>query len=226
MIHRDAKPANILRTEGGSPKLTDLGLERREGLDSLTSIRDLLDSAHYLAPELSLDREADGRTDLYALGISLYEMTVGRPPYDGGSFHEVAERHLREDIPPPSASRPELSPTCDALVASVAARRPEARCASAREAEADVRRALLGEPLRGPGGVARGDTSLVLRRDLAAARARPGSSPTRPFVVRALQDGAGTSTRIEWWSVAHRAATSWSTRPLSCAVTRRSAETV
>jgi Protein kinase domain/AAA ATPase domain/Tetratricopeptide repeat len=130
VIHRDLKLENILITKDGSVKLTDFGLARSVA-SRLTSEGMLVGTVFYLAPELALGQAYDGRADLYALGVLLYELTTHRLPFDGDDPLAVISQHLHAPVVPPRAIKPELPPALDALIVNLLAKKPEDRPATA-----------------------------------------------------------------------------------------------
>ena len=139
IVHRDVKPENVLVGNDGRVKVADFGLARAVSSSSKTT-RGLLGTVNYISPEQALGDKATPRSDVYAAGIMLYELLVGRPPHDGPTDFVVVRCHIDEDVPPPSASVP-LPPVVDELTLTAAARHPEARYADAGEFLAAVRSA-------------------------------------------------------------------------------------
>ncbi len=101
IIHRDIKPHNILVTEDGVIKVTDFGIAKGSNSVTITSTDKIMGSAHYLSPEQARGTNVDCKTDIYSLGIVLYEMVTGRVPYDGDTPVTVALKHIQEDPIPP-----------------------------------------------------------------------------------------------------------------------------
>ncbi len=141
VIHRDIKPHNILLTEDGHVKVADFGIARTLDATSLTRTGAVMGSAHYLAPEQARGDRAGPASDLYALGVVLYEMLAGRVPFDGEAPVAIALKHLNDPPPDLRRIRPDLSPATVALVERLLSKTPEARHPSAAALAADLRRA-------------------------------------------------------------------------------------
>ena len=148
LVHRDVKPENVLIDSDGEPKLADFGLARAVTEVTSTTTGTILGTVAYLGPELVSKGLSDARTDVYAMGILLYEMVTGRQPFTAPSAIEVASRHVHEDVPPPSSYVLWLPPEFDALIARMADRDPRKRPSDANEALALVRqtRSMIDEP--------------------------------------------------------------------------------
>ena len=141
VIHRDIKPMNVLLTDGDPPlaKLTDFGLARLVESTEHTQPGSLLGSANYMSPEQVSGKPADARSDLYALGITFFEMLTGSVPFEG-EFAVVLARHVGEAPPDLHERVPEAPPELARLVMSMLAKAPEDRPADA----ACIARALAG----------------------------------------------------------------------------------
>ncbi len=132
IIHRDLKPENVLLASDGTAKLTDFGLARSVA-SRMTSEGTIIGSVFYLAPELALGHEFDGRADLYALGVMLYELTTGRLPFSADDPVAVISQHLHAPVVPPRAKNPHISPALDALIVGLLSKSPSDRPASGTE---------------------------------------------------------------------------------------------
>lgn len=139
VVHRDLKLENILLTPTGVIKLTDFGLARSVA-SRMTSEGLLLGTVFYLAPELALGQPFDGRADLYALGVLLYELVTGKLPFTADEPLAVVSQHLYAPVVPPRAHNDAIPDALNQLIVSLMSKRPEDRPASARE----VLSALVG----------------------------------------------------------------------------------
>jgi serine/threonine-protein kinase len=126
IVHRDVKPGNILITDDGDVKVTDFGIARAVSEASMTVTGTTLGSVHYFSPEQARGDEVTGASDVYSLGIVLYEMLAGRRPFEGDSAAGVALKRLNEDPPPPQTFRPVPS-GLSAIVMRALQREPERR---------------------------------------------------------------------------------------------------
>jgi tetratricopeptide (TPR) repeat protein len=140
IVHRDLKPENVIVEVDGTAKLTDFGLARSLA-SRVTSEGKVVGTVFYLAPELALGQDFDGRADLYSLGVMLYELTVGTLPFLDDDPIAVISQHLHAPIVPPRAKKPEIPPCLDNLIVQLLSKDPEDRPTSA----AEVRR-LLEKP--------------------------------------------------------------------------------
>ncbi|QBI18163.1 serine/threonine-protein kinase [Egibacter rhizosphaerae] len=116
VVHRDVKPENVLIDPEGTPKIADFGIARLLAGTNHTQTGALIGSVHYMAPELVDGARANSATDQYALGIVLFELLTGARPFSGDTPMAVALRHVREPVPPPSESVPEIPTEVDEVV--------------------------------------------------------------------------------------------------------------
>ena len=132
IIHRDLKPENVMLVDDATVKLMDFGLARSL-TTRMTAAGTVMGTLFYMAPEMVMGQEVDGRADLYALGIMLYEMTAGRLPFEADDPVAVLTQHLHAPVVPPSAHNPDLPPRLDHLVVSLMAKEPDRRPDSAAD---------------------------------------------------------------------------------------------
>jgi len=143
IVHRDIKPHNIVVGRDGRLKVTDFGIAR-SGASQMTEAGSIVGTAQYLSPEQARGAPVDPRSDLYSLGIVLYEMLTGKVPFTGDTPVEIAMKHLSQVAVPPSKLRPQVPHDLDAVVMRAIAKDPERRYGSAEEMEADLARVARG----------------------------------------------------------------------------------
>jgi eukaryotic-like serine/threonine-protein kinase len=144
IIHRDIKPHNILI--GERLKVTDFGIARA-GASQMTEAGSIMGTAQYLSPEQARGAPVTASSDLYSVGIVLYEMLTGKVPFTGDSAIEIAMKHLNEAPKPPSKIRPEIPEALDQVVLRALAKNPEDRYQTAEEFSEDLHRVEAGLPL-------------------------------------------------------------------------------
>lgn len=170
IVHRDVKPQNVLIDEDGRAKVTDFGIARTLEEDGLTADGRVLGTTDYVSPEQALGKRVGPQSDLYSLGIVLFEMLTGDVPFKGENQVAVAMRHVREEIPDVQLLRPGTSIALAQLLDRLTAKDPAARPADTKAAIADLEDVLAIESARS--GVAPGEATEVLRSLPAATRNR------------------------------------------------------
>src|SRR6059058_6237198 len=146
IVHRDIKPHNIVVGGDGRLKVTDFGIAR-SGTSQMTEVGSIVGTAQYLSPEQARGAPVDPRSDLYSLGIVLYEMLTGTVPFTGDTPLEIAMKHLSTTPEPPSERRPEVPHELDSVVLRALAKDPHERYQSADEMDADLARVAEGLPV-------------------------------------------------------------------------------
>jgi len=147
LVHRDIKPHNIFLTNMGQVKVMDFGIAREGDGSGFTQTGVVMGTPQYISPEQAQGRPVDGRSDIYSLGVVLYEMLTGRVPFDDPNPVTVAYRQVREDPIPPSVIDPEIPPALEAVVMKAMAKNPANRYQTAQEMKADLLRFLEGMPV-------------------------------------------------------------------------------
>ena len=152
LVHRDIKPANILLTPDGKVKVADFGIARAfDDEEQLTRTGAVIGTATYFSPEQAQGFTADARSDIYSLGVVMYELLTGQPPFHGESPVAVAYQHVREEPEPPSDLNPNIPPGLVSVVLAAMAKHPDDRYQTAEDLEMDLRRVMAGQvPLAAP----------------------------------------------------------------------------
>ncbi|GAB4576136.1 MAG: hypothetical protein Kow0077_31100 [Anaerolineae bacterium] len=145
MVHRDIKPGNILFSETGRPMLTDFGLARMTFGARLTESGVASGTPAYMAPEQGMGEPGDHRSDIYSLGIILYEMLTNNLPFLADTSLGILMKHINEPLPSPRSSRPDISPAVEAVVFRATAKDPDNRYQTAGELAAELRSAIEAE---------------------------------------------------------------------------------
>lgn len=182
IVHRDIKPHNVLVDGEGRVKVTDFGIARA-GASQMTEAGSIVGTAQYLSPEQARGASVDQRSDLYSLGIVLYELLTGEAPFEGDTPVEIAMKHLSQVPAPPSALRPELPPELDMVVMRALAKEPDDRYQSAEEMEADLERVARGAPV----AAATEEGATRVMRIPAAISSAAATTITRPRAGAGIQ---------------------------------------
>src|SRR5437588_4844809 len=161
IVHRAVKPQNVLIDEEGSAKVTDFGIARTLDEEGLTADGRVLGTTDYVSPEQALGQGVTGQSDLYSLGVALWEMVTGEVPFKGESQVAVAMKHVREELPDVQAKRAEVSAALASVIDTATAKRLEDRYRDADEMIADLEEVLAIETSRA--GSASGEATAVLR---------------------------------------------------------------
>ncbi len=178
IIHRDIKPHNIVLAPDGTVKVMDFGIARA-GNTTMTQTGSVLGTAQYISPEQAQGKQLSPASDLYSLGVTLYEMVTGRPPFDADTPVATALQQVNDEPVPPRQVRASIPPALEAVILRAMRKNPAERYASATEMRDDLRRVVNGDAPAG--GVYAGATSpdhtSVLPPVERAASARPAGAP-------------------------------------------------
>jgi serine/threonine-protein kinase len=178
IVHRDVKPQNVLVDEEGSAKVTDFGIARTLDQEGLTADGRVLGTTDYVSPEQALGHPVTGQSDLYSLGIVLFEMLTGDVPFKGENQVAVAMKHVREQLPDIQLRRPEVSSALAAVLDRATAKETERRYATDQELIGDLEQVLAYETQRS--GQSTGEATAVLRTLPASAQRGLPTRVTHP----------------------------------------------
>ncbi|MBJ7348582.1 MAG: serine/threonine protein kinase [Thermoleophilaceae bacterium] len=185
LVHRDVKPQNVLLDVDGHAKVADFGIARELENDGLTKTGRVLGTTDYVAPEQAMGEDVLGQSDVYSLGIVLFEMLTGEVPYKGDSHVAVAMKHVKETLPDVQVLRPEVSSSLAAVLERMTAKEPRDRYPDAAAAVAALEDVLAIETARAGG--AQGEATTVFE-----------SLPKRSRRLAPASLGHPNRTRIAW----------------------------
>jgi serine/threonine-protein kinase len=185
VVHRDVKPGNVLISSAGLVKVTDFGIARAitsSGEEALTQTGSVMGTATYFSPEQAQGKAVDPRSDLYSLGIVMYEMVCGKAPFSADNPVAVAYKHVQEPVVPPSQVNPTVPPAYEAITMQLLAKSPNDRYPSAEDLRADLRRFREGREVHAAGAVLAGAAATAAMTTVAAAidQTPPGGTRAMP----------------------------------------------
>ena len=210
MVHRDVKPANVMITGEGHVILTDFGIAKILSTTNLTASGAMVGTPSYMSPEQGMGQPGDERSDIYSLGVMLYQMAVGRLPFDADTPLAVVLKHINDPLPMPRALKPDLSEDVERIILKALAKNPDDRYASVGEMTADLKRAVGLAADVTPTATMKGGSAVKLSTSTVVGRigastpppaggavsgstvARPGASST---VARPATQGAVAAAR-------------------------------
>jgi eukaryotic-like serine/threonine-protein kinase len=178
IVHRDIKPENIMIRKDGRVQVMDFGLAKLRGVSRLTKEGSTVGTAGYMSPEQVQGHEADHRSDIFSLGVLLYEMLTGQPPFKGVHETAIAYEIVNVDSPPMSSVKPDILPELDAIVLQCLEKDPNERIQAAKQVAVDLRRHTresVGKRAVGVSGSRRTSVSLLPSADRGGGSERTRS---------------------------------------------------
>ena len=209
VVHRDVKPGNVIVTSTGQVKVADFGIARaiRDGAqENLTQTGSVMGTATYFSPEQAQGKAVDPRSDLYSLGVVMYEMVCGSPPFQGDSPVAIAYKHVQEAPPSLKSRKPDVPDGYDAITRKLLAKNPVNRYASAEDLRRDLLRFCDGQPV-----LAEPVLIPPVEEPPTFDGRRRSRSVARPYVA----DDADSPRRTGWFFLV-LAASCWQCSPVCC----------
>ena len=202
IIHRDIKPQNILVNKNGNLKVTDFGIAKAASANTLTS--GAMGSVHYISPEQARGGYCDERSDIYSLGITMYEMVTGRVPYEGDNNVSVALMHIQNDMISPREYYPDIYASFEKIILKATQKKPERRYLTASALIADLRRVQNNPNIDivvAPSSITNGNTQEWSKEEIEAVRNASHNVQQRPvdtyMANPPLQNEMGEMTAVQ-----------------------------
>lgn len=191
IIHRDIKPQNMLISMDGKVKVADFGIARAVSSQTMNAAT-VVGSVHYISPEQARGGYSDERSDLYSLGITMFEMVTGHVPFEGDNTVTVALAHLEDPMPDPRTLNPDVSPSLARIILKCTEKRPEHRYPNAAAVISDLRRALLNDDDPSVGMIAEedhsSDTIVISPKELNLIKTRSGERIREAKPVKEIRE--------------------------------------
>lgn len=191
IIHRDIKPQNMLISMDGKVKVADFGIARAVSSQTMNAAT-VVGSVHYISPEQARGGYSDERSDLYSLGITMFEMVTGHVPFEGDNTVTVALAHLENPMPDPRTLNPDVSPSLARIILKCTEKRPERRYPNAAAVISDLRRALLNDDDPSVGMIAEedhsSDTIVISPKELDLIKTRSGERIREAKPVKEIRE--------------------------------------
>jgi serine/threonine-protein kinase len=209
VVHRDIKPGNVLISSSGVVKVTDFGIARAistSAEDNLTQAGSVMGTATYFSPEQAQGKAVDPRSDLYSLGVVMYEMVCGKPPFQADSPVAVAYKHVQEHAELPRAVNPEVPAAYESVTMKLLAKNPANRYPSAEDLRADLRRFREGQPVLAESGPHEAEVAATAAVAAVGAgtpgHTPPGGTPAYGYDEYDDYDDAAQPRRTGWFILA------------------------
>lgn len=198
IIHRDIKPQNIMISKEGRVKVTDFGIAKAATSNTITS--NVMGSVHYTSPEQARGGYSDAKSDIYSLGITLFEMLTGRVPFNGETTVAIAIKHIQEPMPTPRDFVPEIPVSVEQIVLKCTQKSPDARYQSMSELVEDLKRSLItpDENFVVTGGAnVNGETRIMSERESVIKKQTGRTMPVNPEPMRLNENAAKEKQRVQ-----------------------------
>ncbi len=197
IIHRDIKPQNIMISKEGRVKVTDFGIAKAATSNTITS--NVMGSVHYTSPEQARGGYSDAKSDIYSLGISLFEMLTGRVPFNGETTVAIAIKHIQEPMPSPRDFVPEIPISVEQIVLKCTQKSPDARYQSMSELVEDLKRSLITPDedfVVMNGANTDGETKMMPEKEISQVRSQTGKiAAVTPEPMRLNEESAPAKTK-------------------------------
>ena len=205
VVHRDVKPGNVLISSTGLVKVTDFGIARAitsNAQESLTQTGSVMGTATYFSPEQAQGKTVDPRSDLYSLGVVMYELVCGQPPFKADNPVTVAYKHVQEQVPPIASINPSVPADYEAITMRLLAKSPSSRYASAEDLRSDLRRFREGQPVHAAGPAATTAMAAETAALTAVAASVDNTPPRGTMPSYDPYDAQPARRRTAWFVVA------------------------
>jgi serine/threonine-protein kinase len=204
LVHRDVKPSNLLLTARDTLKLSDFGLVKAARAGGGTATTALIGTPTYMSPEQAQSQPVDGKADQYSLGVVMYELLTGKPPFVGETPVAISLLHATKMPTPPSQARAEVPPEVDDVLLKALAKKPDQRYATCAEFLKALRLSVGASEARRFKDLLTEAQQLTARNNFEEARARLSEagalSPNRPEVAAAVEDVTQRETWFNWYT--------------------------
>lgn len=198
IIHRDIKPQNIIISKDGKVKVTDFGIAKAATSNTITS--NVMGSVHYTSPEQARGGYSDEKSDIYSLGITLFEMLTGRVPFNGETTVAIAIKHIQEEMPSPKEYVPEVPNSVEGIVLKCCQKSPDRRYQNMRELISDLKRALMNPDedfVVDNAPNVDGNTRMISDRDMARIKQQAGTRVSHDGGTGRMRYAAGEEKDYE-----------------------------
>jgi len=196
LVHRDVKPGNVLITKNGKVKVTDFGIARAGTSEALTQTGSVMGTATYFSPEQAQGYNVDGRSDIYSLGVVMYELATGVVPFTADTPIAVAFKHVSEKLVPPGVRNENLSPDLEKIICTCLEKDPDRRYSTATEVNDDCVRFLRNRPVMGASAPPADENATVMNPALVGVGARNTDETQAVTAVKGQAQATDDATKM------------------------------